>query len=333
MPQKNLADLDPDDHLAVFRNASDGDVVTVAPAAFLACARLTKSIPTLTPEEEAYWRDNSRRQRHVGRQVSSVACAVVGEAVYMLDGSKRAVAWTGGVASPPDALIVAVHHCETLKEARALHRKYREKGDIDYSRAQILSAYDKLGLNLSSTRLKHGEIAQALYLAFRGSYISDKKHGFDAPLNLGAAVECVAAELQFLDSIGCPTRVFFTGVLAMGLIGVGLDDAAKPFLEKIAKKAGNKRDGYMDPVDAVVFLTTMCEMMDRSRSIQFQPELFKRSLRGLVAWLDHENDGVRYGPQAGESRYWFKGKLREIDAAPLIADFRARKGIAGRRDL
>jgi len=260
-----------------------------------------------------------------------VSIALVGDRAFIVSGIRRRHLWLVDSSCAPETLHVAVHRCSDHDAAYRLYRRYERAGFDDDSVAQIMAGYQDNGLKLSSTRLKDGRIANALYLAFRGEYGSEDDDR--EPMNLRKAIGCVRDELVFLDNLGCPSRVFYSGVLAVAILGLAVDPRARGFVERIARKQGNKRDGLMDPVECVLFLVTLTDMMDRSQTLNYQPELFRRCLRALEAWLSTSAVQALNEPPSAHSSFWFKGKLREHDPSTYVRSFREEKKILNQVDL
>lgn len=309
---------------SVLDAAEDLDVVEIIPGTLAACAPLFEGQGTLDASGIAFWESSKFLRGIVRERLRNVAIVRVGETFYILDGATRAEAWRQGIAKPPKTLNAAFHVASTMEEARALRSRYESTGRIERSESTILAAYKTHGLSLTSARLASGWIAHAIDFAFRGSVFGAEAHPSSIPINLTDAIGLITEELAFLDQTGCPKNVFYSGILGMSILGLGIDERAKEFVERIARKSGNKRDGKMDPVEGVVFLALLTDLKDRADVEQYQPELFARSLRGLSAWLDGDAPG---------SRYWFKSQLQKADPQPLIRRFREAKGIVDRSDL
>ena len=207
---------------------------------------------------------------------------------------------------------------------RLVARKPSESLAVERSAETIKAAYDSLDMPITSHRLAHGTIASAIYLAFRGADYADVAHPTSAPINLTKAVELIRDELLFLDKSGCPSRVFYSGILAMAIIALAVDPDAKAFIKQIADKRGNKIDGKMDPAESVLHLALITELMEPGRVSSYQAELFSRALRGFDKWRNAKRKPARAHT---------KGVLTKIEPGPFVQEFRVCKRIQDRIDL
>ena len=213
---------------------------------------------------------------------------------------------------------------DTEHVSGAIASAYEGSERVERSAEAVKTAYQKLGMKMSSHRLSHGAIASALYLAFRGSYFEDEDHPTGAPINLYDAVALVKEELLFLDELGCSSRIFYSGILAMAIIALAVEPDAKDFIRRIAEKRGNKVDGKMDPAESVLHLALITELKEPGRVAAYQAELFSRSLRGFDKWRNANTK---------PARAYTKGVLTAIDPAQFVAEFRRVKEIENRVDL
>lgn len=304
--------------------AADGDVVSIPAKVFTACSFLEPAQGHLSKADRAFWSEIGQRRGKLRRQTAFAAVAVIGGVPYILDGAKRARAWREGLSKAPDEIYVTVHQLLSLSHARKMASAYQASQTVERSAETVKGAYEKLGMTMTSHRLAHGAIANAIYLAFRGSNYEDEDHPTSAPINLTEAIGLVRKELIALDALGCPSRIFYSGILAMAIIALAVDPDAKTFIAQIAEKRGNKIDGKMDPAESVLHLALVTELMEPGRAAAYQAELFSRALRGFDKWRN-----AKRKPE----RAITKGVLTAIDPAPFVAEFRKCKGIEGRIDL
>ena len=308
--------------------AADGDVVAIGPETFISLPPVDGETVELSEKDKTFWSSvgagRGRFQQLMQRRLPFVAVVNVGGELFQLDGAKRAEAWRAGLLAPPETLAATVHCRDTLKEARVLAGQYVKAELLEGSPEQIRNAFETHGLDVSSYRLKHGKFVAAVYLAFRGSFWNTPQHDYVAPIDLTAAIGVLKEEISSLDEIDCPNGVFPTGVLAMAFVGLATEPAAIDFIAKIARREGNMRDGLKDPVQGVLALTELCSYMGKAKAVEFQPELYKRSLRGLARWCEGDT---------GRNRYWAKDRLWVMDVAPWVERFRRAKKITNRIDL
>lgn len=305
-------------------SAEDGEIVAVPAKVFLACAFLENAQGDLTKADRKYWTEMGSRRGKLRRQTAFAAIGVVGEIAYIVEGAKKARAWREGLSNAPDKIYVTVHQLLSVGQAEAIASAYESSERVERSADAVKKAYRSLSMEMTSHRLAHGAIASALYLAFRGSYFEDEDHPTEAPINLYEAVALVKEELLFLDGLGCSSRIFYSGILAMAIIALAVEPDAKDFVKRIAEKRGNKVDGKMDPAESVLHLALITELKEPGRLAAYQTELFSRSLRGFDKWRNSKKK---------PARAFTKGVLTSIDPAQLVAEFRRVKGIEDRVDL
>lgn len=305
-------------------SAEDGDIVAVPAKVFLSCSFLEPGQGALKKADRAFWKDVAQRRGKLRRQTAFASVGVVAGVPYILDGAKRARAWREGLSRAPAEIYVAVHQLLSVSQAKKIAAAFQSSQSVERSAQVVKGAYEDLGMTMSSHRLAHGTIANAIYLAFRGSVYEDDAHPTAAPINLPEAVALIKDELLFLDGLGCPSRIFYSGILAMAIIALATEPAAKELITRIAEKRGNKTDGKMDPAESVLHLALITELMEPGRVAAYQAELFARALRGFDKWRK-----ARRRP----TRALTKGVLTALDPAPFVREFRAVKGIEGRVDL
>ncbi|WP_133162399.1 hypothetical protein [Hyphococcus luteus] len=310
--------------LAPLIHADDGDIVTVSPKVFLACSFLNAAQGKLKKADRAFWSDMATRRGKLRRQTAFAAVGIVGGEAYILDGAKRARAWREGLSKAPDELYVTVHQLMSLAQAETIAAAYQASQRVERSADAVKGAYDAFDMKMTSHRLARGAIGSAIYLAFRGSVFEDDNHPTAAPINLREAVGLIKGELVFLDKLGCSSRTFYSGILAMAIIALAVDPDAKEFIERIAAKRGNKVDGMMDPAESVLHLALITELKEPGRGAAYQAELFSRALRGFDKWRNAKKM---------PARAYTKGVLTAIDPEPFVREFRAVKGIEDRIDL
>ncbi len=270
--------------LSVFVAAADGDIVQAPAKVFTACSFLDPSQGKLSKADRVFWTDIGQRRGKLRRQTAYVAVAVIGGVPYILDGAKRARAWKDGLSKAPEEIFVTVHQLLSISHAQKMAAAYQTSQKVERSAETIQAAYQKFSMQITSHRLSHGAIGNAIYLAFRGSNYEDEAHPTSAPINLTEAVGLIRKELKLLDGFGCPSRVFYSGILAMAIIALAVDPDFEEFISQIAEKRGNKVDGKMDPAESVLHLALITELMEPGRAPHTNPNSFGRALRGFDKW-------------------------------------------------
>ncbi len=306
------------------READDLDVLEIDVSAFFAMPLLAGSDGWLTRKDRTAMVEIGKKRALNRQRTREVAVAVVGDEIFIVSGAKRRAAWLEGILQTPESVVVSVHHAKTLKQAQSLVEGYKEAEPEDSSASVIKAAYKQHGLELKTARLKEGTIAQALYFCFRGSLFWAEDHPSEVPINLTDAVGLLKDELRFLEDLKCPRNVFYTGILGMALQALAISPDAKEFIRRVAKKEGDKERGAMNPVEGVLFLASLADRKKIADLRAFQPELYRRSLRGLSLWISRNDE---------KTKYWYKGVFQELDPADFVAEFRSKKNILDRIDL
>ena len=122
------------------------------------------------------------------------------------------------------------------------------------------------------------------------------------------------------DSVDPRPEVFYSGVIAAALIALSLNgEQHVGFFAKLSMREGNKVDGRMDPVEAVLDTIALLKHQRAAWIGAAQHDLCGRVLRACLAWH-------RYAPRS--NHFWFRTRIRPMDIRPLIATMKARKGLA-----
>ncbi len=240
---------------------------------------------------------------------------------YKVDGHTRAYLWERGELPRPDRLHVTVYRVASRAELDALYEAFDASTAIKTGYDQVLAGFRDCGLRLRSKRLRQGFLNDALNIALRGA-TRELQDPAAPELDVYRAVAAFEPELRLLDGIDPQPSPFYSGVVAAALIGLALFEPKRVlgFFDKLNRKEGNRKNGRSDPVDAVLIAIERMGLEKTAARTALQGELCARALRGLLTWLD--------GPKKSRHQYWLQNAIQAVNVVPLLADLKARKGIA-----
>lgn len=240
---------------------------------------------------------------------------------YKVDGHTRAYLWERGELPRPDRLHVTVYRVASRAELDALYEAFDASTAIKTGYDQVLAGFRDCGLRLRSKRLRQGFLNDALNIALRGA-TRELQDPAAPELDVYRAVAAFEPELRLLDGIDPQPSPFYSGVVAAALIGLALFEPKRVlgFFDRLNRKAGNRKNGRSDPVDAVLIAIERMGLEKTAARTALQGELCARALRGLLTWLD--------GPKKSRHQYWLQNAIQAVNVVPLLADLKARKGIA-----
>jgi hypothetical protein len=275
---------------------------------------------TLRHANAAHLKFAQRADGAVADHLRHVVAACLEGTYYKVDGHTRAHLWEKGKLPRPAHLHVTIYPVASRAELDNLYKIFDSAGAAKRQNDEVYAGYRECGLQLRSSRLRHGLLSDALNIALRGATRTQQDRHRPA-VDLFRAVATFENELALLDRIDPQPTPFYSGVVAAALIGLALypQDCVLDFFDKINRKEGNRQAGRSDPVDAV--LTVIQQMtMDKSvtRSIR-QAELCARTLRGLLTWVA--------GPKQQRNQYWLQCGIKAADMEPILAKLKDRKGI------
>ena len=256
----------------------------------------------------------------VADHLRHVVAACLEGMYYKVDGHTRAYLWEQGKLPRPAHLHVTIYQVATRAELDNLYKIFDSASAAKRQNDEVYAGFRECGLQLRSSRLRHGLLSDALNIALRGATRTQQDRQQPA-VDLFRAVAVFKDELALLDTIDPQPTPFYSGVVAAALIGLTLypQDRVLDFFDKINRKAGNRQAGRSDPVDAV--LTVIQQMtMDKSvtRSIR-QAELCARTMRGLLTWVA--------GPKQKRNQYWLQCGIKAADMGPILAKLKDQKGL------
>ncbi len=271
----------------------------------------------------SHWQLAKRAKGAVLDHLAHVTAACLNGRYYKVDGHTRAWLWETGALPLPDRLHVTVYRVATTAELDELYTTFDTQSAAESNYDKVYGAYRECGLELTSKRLKHGFIVDALNIALRGATRSNQDKRALPEIDIYKAVAVFKEELVRLDSVNPQPEVFYSGVVAAGLIALSLYPEGIEFFQKLARREGNKRNGRMDPVEAVLVYVDKLKQERSSWMNAQQENLCARTLRAFLAWKDGRQEEGR----GKTAQYWFKAKMRAIEIQPLIAQMKAKKGI------
>lgn len=247
-----------------------------------------------------------------------VAAEVAGEA-WKVDGHARALLWANGGLPRPDNVFAKVFRCGSHDELHDLYSTFDHPAAAETVFDRVSGAYRQHGLILKSERLRSGTIADALYIAWRGVARSVDKGGDDDDVDIYEVVGTFVPELRLLDTVDPQNDIFYTGVVAAGLLSLALDPQLVGYFGRLSRREGNKREGLLDPVEALLHMIGRLKQRRGAWVKAQQEQLCAAALTGAFAW------------QAGESHphYWVRETLPAMDVHELVQRVREKKRLQG----
>jgi len=272
----------------------------------------------------AHWAWVRRTQGAALQSFRQVVAAEFGDTLYKVDGHARTALWAAGEVPLPPSVFVQIHRTEAREEFNRVYQTFNAPhSEPQYDKVAV--AMRAHGLRLSSKRLRYGYILNALNIALRGTPRAHQDKTRLPPIDVHRAVGVFKHELTLLDSVDPRPEVFYNGVIAAALIALSLDaERHVGFFAKLSMREGNKVDGRMDPVEAVLDIVAQLKHQRAAWISAAQHDLCGRVLRACLAWH-------RYAPSS--DHFWFRTRIRAMDIRPLIQAMKERKGIADDPEL
>jgi hypothetical protein len=248
-----------------------------------------------------------------------VVAAQVGDEAWKVDGHSRALLWANGSLPRPKTVFAKVFRCESQEALNDLYSTFDHPAAAETLFDRVSGAYHQHQLTLKSERLKHGTIGDALYIACRGVARALDKEGDEDDIDIYKVVGAFGPELSLLDSVNPQNDVFQTGVVAAALLSLALDPELIGYFDQISKRAGSKRLGLLDPVEALLHMIGTLKGRRGAWGKAQQQDLCARALTGAFAW------------KAGESHphYWVKETLPPTDIRDIVRRVWAHKRLDG----
>jgi len=253
--------------------------------------------------------------------IASVDVALINGNYYKITGLIRKGLWDKGLLAKPDTLTVCVYSLDQTAYDELIRFLYpislKNKSQED-----VLSCYQRLGLEFSSNRLKHGYITEALNIALRGEprALQDKRT-VKNEINIDRAIDVFKDELILIDTINPDHKLFSTGILAAALLSLSTNPHSIEFFIRLNKLQGETKNERNDPVESLLRIIESMKKKSVSEG-KFQIELCAKTIRAVQAW----NAG------ADNDKYW----LNRLNSADFLQDIRKMKSIKdihGIRDL
>ena len=244
--------------------------------------------------------------------------------LYKLSGHQRARQWNSQPRKAPTDVLVTIYRATNKKDFDGLYHTFNPtKSGSQYDK--VAGAMQECGLSLKSKRLRYGYILTALNIALRGASRAHQDKENTPPINVRKAVGVFAKELNLLDTLDPQPDVFYNGVIAAALIALTLypDDAVEYF-HKLATKQGSKKDGHLDPVEAILVHIHNMKKQRTAWITAQQEDLCGRTLRAFTSWRRGEGNA---------DEYWSNTAIPSIDFRKLIELVRREKGITNAHDV
>jgi hypothetical protein len=248
-----------------------------------------------------------------------VAAGQVGDEVWKVDGHSRARLWATGGLLKPKSVFVKVFRCESIQALHELYSTFDHPAAAETLFDRVSGAYHQHGLNFQSERLRPGTIGDALAIAWRGVARTGQAGIEEDDMDIYNVVGAFAAELSLLDSINPQNDIFQTGIIAAALLSLTLDPELIGYFERVAKRMGNKRNGLLDPVEALLHMIAGLKGRGGSWAKAQQQELCAAALTGATIW------------KAGESHphHWVEDALPPADVQATVRRVRELKRAKG----
>jgi hypothetical protein len=260
-----------------------------------------------------------RAQGPVLEMLRWVVAGQVGDQVWKVDGHSRALLWSRGSLPRPKSIFAKVFRCDSREALYDLYSTFDHPAAAETLFDRVSGAYHQHQLTLKSERLKNGMIGDALYIAWRGVARTMDKEADEDDMDIYKVVGTFAPELSLLDSVNPQNDLFQTGVLAAALLSLALDPQLIGYFGQLSKREGNKRQGLLDPVEALLHMVGTLKDRRGAWGKAQQQELCAAALTGAFAW------------KAGDSHphYWVKESLPPADIHELVRRVRERKRLPG----
>jgi hypothetical protein len=260
-----------------------------------------------------------RAQGPVLEMLRWVVAGQVGDQVWKVDGHSRALLWSRGSLPRPKSIFAKVFRCDSREALYDLYSTFDHPAAAETLFDRVSGAYHEHQLTLKSERLKNGMIGDALYIACRGVARTMDKEAEEDDMDIYNVVGTFAPELSLLDSVNPQNDLFQTGVLAAALLSLALDPQLIGYFGQLSKREGNKRQGLLDPVEALLHMVGTLKDRRGAWGKAQQQELCAAALTGASAW------------KAGDSHphYWVKETLPPADIQEIVRRVRERKRLPG----
>lgn len=263
-----------------------------------------------------HWKAAAVADGAIAAVLRHVAAAELDGRLYKVDGHTRTLLWLQGKLPAPETVIVTVFHVRDETELLSLYSVFDAPSAAEHPTDQIFGAYRQHGIEITSPRLRSGQITVALGIALLGRSYKPARHT-TRRVDPYVAVGIFREELQNVDRFRVDWQVFASGVLATALLCLALHPQQTEFWELLSKRQGTKQQGTMDPIEAVLQEINAMRNAKKSAVARSQVELAGRTMRAFQAWLHREEPG---------NQYWFSNRIRELDLDPYIAEVKALKG-------
>ena len=270
---------------------------------------------TKKQSQAAHWPLARRATGAVFEQLCQVAAAELEGRWYKVNGHTRALLWKTGKLRPPGTVSLTLYQVGSVKELNDLYGVFDVQSAATTAYDQVYGAYREHGLQIHSKRLRHGAIVDALWIASTGATRTNREPDDERHIDLHEAVRIFKKELLLLDTVNPQPEIYYSGVVAAALIDLTLYPEDIEYFRKLSAKEGNKREGHMDPVEAVL---RYVDRVKGKRAKMHQEDLCRRTLRAVKAW--------REGPN-GDSQYWFKNQIHAMPVDGLLEQVRTKKAI------
>lgn len=262
--------------------------------------------------------------------VHFISIIKVDNSFYKLNGQERKTLWVSGKKTPPKYLIAHVIDMSKT-DFMALNSEITRMMHIDKSALGqpnefIKASYKKLGISLTSNRLKDGFISDAINLALRGKprALQDKRLALEKEeINIVKALNLFKDNLSFIDHVNPKNEIFISGVLGALLLMIDLRPKTKDFVIRLNNLEGQIKNGLEDPIACLLRAIELNRTSETSAQLQMVVDIYRKTIQAILLWEEGSDS----------PKYWRKKILSGIDPKPFIREFKSLKQINAIREL
>lgn len=264
----------------------------------------------------SHWREAKLAEGALKAHLCHVTGALLDGQLYKVDGHTRAYLWEKGVLKRPEEVVVTVYRVRDRQELLELYKAIDVFSAADTPRDKVAGALREQGFNPRSQVVARGLLAEALHIALRGIPRSKRSKTL-REFDIYKAVAAFIPEIVMLDQVDPNVHVFRSGITAAALIMLCLDRTSVGFFQRLSERRGEKHEGKMDPVEAVLSLILEFRMQKYRRPPMAQVELCGRCIRAVLGWMEGKDSEA----------YWRCYRPSSVDVLEYVEKVRALKGI------
>lgn len=207
-----------------------------------------------------------------------------------LDGHTRALLWKRNQVQHPPEVECHIIQVSDLDEAKRLYQTLDSKEALETVTDKVSGAFNELNFYPESGLLKRGSISTGLRAAWQIQQGASGIGGWTAkkvnkPYNVYDAVKEFSTELFALDSFETKHFSPTTGIILAFILTARKHGARiMPFWRTIFANGGAKKNGKMDPEQAVIELTL--ERRGRAHGGSAIIDIASRTVKAAEVWIE-----------------------------------------------